>query len=185
MMDTLTILDNLRVATPCPIAWEAMPGDDRIRSCSTCAMRVYNLSDMTTTDALTLVREAEGRLCVRFYRRADGTILTADCPVGVRAATWKRLRRLASAGVLVFVAVRSSLWIASEGRNWLASDGNQTPSRVTSTFASWVDRAARAIGLDPPGGAVVGAICPVPVPPRANAPAPSGPGSAFVPPPGP
>ena len=27
---------------------------------------------------------AEGRLCVRYYNRADGTILTQNCPVGLQ-----------------------------------------------------------------------------------------------------
>ena len=45
---------------------------------------VYNLSDMTEEEALKLVEEREGRLCVRFYQREDGTVLTSDCPVGSR-----------------------------------------------------------------------------------------------------
>ncbi len=39
------------------------------------------------------MREREGELCVRFYRRADGTMLTADCPRGL-AAVRLRMRRV-------------------------------------------------------------------------------------------
>jgi len=46
---------------------------------------VYNLSAMTQSEATALVNKTEGRLCVRFYRRPDGTMLTRDCPVGLRA----------------------------------------------------------------------------------------------------
>jgi hypothetical protein len=58
---------------------------ERIRHCSQCQLNVYNLSAMTRAEAEALVGRAEGRLCVRFYRRADGTILTQNCPVGLRA----------------------------------------------------------------------------------------------------
>jgi hypothetical protein len=62
-----------------------MPGNDRVRHCGQCEKHVYNLSGMNRNDAQALVRQTEGRLCVRFYRRADGTILTQDCPVGLAA----------------------------------------------------------------------------------------------------
>ena len=46
--------------------------------------------------------EKEGRLCVRFYTRADGTVLTQDCPVGLRAVRVKLARKLSyAAAVLV------------------------------------------------------------------------------------
>jgi hypothetical protein len=78
------VLESLRVATPCSADWGDMTGDERVRFCGKCEKNVYNLSAMTRVDAEALVREKEGRLCVRFYQRADGTVLTADCPVGVR-----------------------------------------------------------------------------------------------------
>ncbi len=78
-------LDDVRVATPCNADWNAMRGDERTRFCATCAKNVYNLSEMSRAAAMTLVREKEGHLCVRFYRREDGTMLTDDCPVGLRA----------------------------------------------------------------------------------------------------
>ena len=40
-----------------------------------------------------IVAEREGSMCVRFFRRTDGTVLTADCPVGTkrkRGATSRR-----------------------------------------------------------------------------------------------
>jgi hypothetical protein len=75
-------LNNLSVASPCSADWEEMYGDDRKRFCGDCKLNVYNLSGMTQDEAETLVMNAEGRLCVRFYRRADGSVITADCPVG-------------------------------------------------------------------------------------------------------
>ena len=78
-------LEGLRVAAPCTAEWEKMSGDERTRYCDRCSLHVYNLSGMTRREAEALVVSTEGRLCVRFYRRADGTILTRNCPVGLLA----------------------------------------------------------------------------------------------------
>lgn len=84
-------LSNVRVASPCPASWDEMVGDNQKRFCGQCKLNVYNLSGMTQNEAENLLMNAEGRLCVRFYRRADGTVLTQDCPVG-----WKALKRKVS-----------------------------------------------------------------------------------------
>jgi len=62
-----------------------MIGTDRVRFCGQCNLNVYNLSSMTKTEAESLIAQTEGRLCVRFYRRTDGSILTRNCPIGLRA----------------------------------------------------------------------------------------------------
>ena len=89
-----TSLDHIHVASPCPASWDAMSGDDRARRCQKCKLNVYNLSEMTRAEAEELIASREGRLCVRFYRRGDGTIITKDCPRGVRAIT-RRVSRFA------------------------------------------------------------------------------------------
>ena len=85
-------LDALSVASPCPANWEEMTGDDRIRFCNSCQLNVYHLSGMTRLEAETLIQEKEGKLCVRYYRRADGTILTKDCPVGLTIRHSKKIK---------------------------------------------------------------------------------------------
>src|SRR5262245_3088417 len=67
---TLPMWDNLRVATPCKADWNDMSGDEQVRFCGECGKHVYNLSRMTREEGEALVRQKEGRLCVRFYRRA-------------------------------------------------------------------------------------------------------------------
>jgi hypothetical protein len=61
-----------------------MQGDDKARFCLTCHKNVYNLSGMSRNEAEALIQEKEGKLCVTFYQRDDGTLLTADCPVALR-----------------------------------------------------------------------------------------------------
>jgi hypothetical protein len=79
-------LDSISVAAPCKANWDDMIGTDRSRFCGQCSLNVYNLSGMTRREAEDLISQSEGRLCVRFFRRTDGTILTQNCPVGFAAA---------------------------------------------------------------------------------------------------
>ena len=94
-------LGNVRVASPCPANWDEMIGDGRRRYCGDCKLNVYNLSGMTRNNAEDLLRRSEGRLCVRYFRRADGTILTHDCPVGW-AKVKQRVTRVATAAFSIF-----------------------------------------------------------------------------------
>ena len=75
-------LNNINIASPCSSDWNEMYGDDRERFCGACKLNVYNLSGMTKDEAEALITNAEGRLCVRLYRREDGSVITQDCPVG-------------------------------------------------------------------------------------------------------
>jgi hypothetical protein len=76
-----------------------MDGDDRVRFCGRCAKHVYNLSALTSEQAAALIYEREGNLCVRFFRRSDGTLLTSDCPEGARGRRRRRLLMVAAAAV--------------------------------------------------------------------------------------
>lgn len=94
-------LEHVRVAAPCAADWARMRGNERVRFCDQCSLNVYNLSALTRREAERLSTSTDGRLCVRFYRRADGTILTANCPVGLRALK-RRVSRLVS-GIITAV----------------------------------------------------------------------------------
>lgn len=69
-----------------------MVGGERVRFCPRCELNVYNLSGMSKVEAEALLVNREGRLCVRYFRRADGSILTKNCPVGLRALRRKAAR---------------------------------------------------------------------------------------------
>jgi hypothetical protein len=95
-------LKNVHVASPCPASWDGMIGNDRVRFCGQCELNVYNLSSMSRDEAEALITRTEGRLCVRFYRRNDGSIITEDCPVGLQALKQRmsRIRRAVVSAVL-------------------------------------------------------------------------------------
>jgi len=96
-------IDHLRIATPCPISWDQMIGDNRVRFCDHCQLNVYNIVEMSRSEAEKLIAATEGRLCARLFRRADGTVLTKDCPVGLRALR----RRVAKRTAAIFAAIVS------------------------------------------------------------------------------
>jgi len=84
-----------------------MPGTDQARHCGNCDKNIYNLSAMTQRQAEALLRETEGRICARPNRRADGTILTENCPAGLRAIG-RRISRVAGAAMSAVATLSSA-----------------------------------------------------------------------------
>lgn len=82
-----------RVVRNCPASWARMHGDAQVRFCTHCDQKVYNLSEMTKEEASAFMREQTGHVCVRYFQREDGTLLTSDCGrvertrIRVKAAT--------------------------------------------------------------------------------------------------
>ena len=96
-------INHVRIASPCSADWNKMRGDDRVRHCAECNLNVYNFSAMTAPEVEQLL-SGQGRLCARFYRRKDGTMLTQDCPRGFRAVVW-RVSKLAGAALSAVMSV--------------------------------------------------------------------------------
>lgn len=88
MKENTNPLDNIRIASPCGADWNKMYGSERKRFCAECRLNVYNISEMTKDEAESLILRSEGRLCLRIFKRADGTVITQNCPVG-----WARVKR--------------------------------------------------------------------------------------------
>jgi len=108
-------LDNIKIASPCSADWSAMEGDDRRRFCGDCKLNVYNLSGMTRYDAENLLRLSEGRLCVRYFQRPDGTVLTEDCPVGW-AKVKQRISLMAAAAFSLVISLFAGIFVMSSFR---------------------------------------------------------------------
>src|SRR5262245_23715322 len=150
---SLPLLDSLTVASPCPASWDEMEGDGRVRHCSLCQQHVYDLSGMTRSEAEDLLLRTEDRLCIRFYRRKDGTVMTRDCPEGQLT----RLRRLAgvviAAAMVLFLA--ATAWVV--GRSEIGKgfrdgfDGNRAVGPIRALL-DWIN--------PPPEPMVLGKMCP-------------------------
>ena len=65
-MSKKKLADAIRVETPCAEDWDKMRGDKNVRFCDHCNLNVNNISMLTRKKALKLVRESNGRLCVRY-----------------------------------------------------------------------------------------------------------------------
>ena len=122
------VLENIRIAMPCSADWDDMSGDDRVRFCGKCEKNVYNLSAMTRDEGEALVREKEGRMCVRLYQRADGTVITNDCPVGVRRARLRARIWASVSGAAASVALVLGLF-GGRARADLTVDGKKNTGK--------------------------------------------------------
>jgi hypothetical protein len=95
-----------------------MGGDDRVRHCPQCNLNVYNFSQMNDADVDRIIASTEGRLCARFYRRPDGTILTQNCPAGFRA-TVRRATRVAAAALAAVMSAIPAFADTAAGKKTL------------------------------------------------------------------
>ena len=152
----LPLLARVEIASPCEARWDEMQGDARVRHCGLCDKDVYDLSEMTAAEAEALLAREGEAPCVRLHRRADGTVITSDCPVGVKK---KRRRRVLAAGA----ALAGSLVAAVAGAMTTTTQGEPC--------------------VIPPSGpvAAMGAVAQAPVPVRAPGNAPLAPVPAPVP----
>lgn len=97
-------LDSIQIASPCRTKWDDMIGDDRKRFCSLCQLNVYNVSSMSRSEAEELLNNTDSKsVCLRLFRRADGTIITKDCPVGKELLTRAKRRMRAWAAIVANV----------------------------------------------------------------------------------
>jgi len=153
---------KIKITSPCPARWEDMGGDDRVRFCDQCRKNVYNLSAMTAHEAQELMTEKSGNLCARVYQRADGTVMTEDCPVGVKLYWRKTKTAVAGCGAAVLFVLTG---LAALGRDRAsAASGKRDP--VTEFAQNTVWQVKEWLGLNPPARpiTVMGAICPPPRP---------------------
>ena len=159
-------LEDVQVASPCSVAWESMHGTERVRYCGECRLSVYNLSAMSRAEAEEFLALSTGRTCVRLYRRADGTVLTEDCPRGL-ARLGKAARRgagmvLAKVFALLYVlAWLVGLALGEKGRS--AARRHLAQVEPFRTALSWVPSGTCGTPPGPPPAVTPPAPPPAPV----------------------
>lgn len=67
-MSKKSFIDSIDVKNPCSEDWNEMKGNGEVRFCSHCSKYVNNLSGMTRKRAKRLVRDSNGKLCVRYVQ---------------------------------------------------------------------------------------------------------------------
>ena len=129
-------LDNIHIASPCSADWNEMVGDERRRFCSQCSLNVYNLSGMTRDEAENLLLTSEGRVCVRFYRRKDGTILMKDCPVGWQAIK-RRVSKMATAVVSLCAGIFTGIFAFNQPKTETPNVADSIPVQYVAPPVSF------------------------------------------------
>lgn len=122
-----SLLDTLRIASPCTASWDEMTGDERTRFCAKCEKQVHNLSALPRDEAEAFLRSLTTSACVRVYRRTDGTVMTDDCPVGVTRARRKRVALTVVGGGLL----AAGALLATREEEPLSTLTAQMPARLS------------------------------------------------------
>ena len=99
--------DRMIIPAPCDADWDSMIGNDRVRCCEHCDLHVTNLSALTKQEAMRLVARSEGRLCVRFVRRIDGSVLSKQMPQKLHRIS-RRVSRLAAGAFSATLSLSSA-----------------------------------------------------------------------------
>ncbi|MBZ5523409.1 MAG: carboxypeptidase-like regulatory domain-containing protein [Acidobacteriia bacterium] len=141
-------LQNVRIASPCPSDWAQMTGDDRVRHCSECNLDVYNFAVMTAAEVEQLLGSRRGgRVCARIYRRADGTMLTEDCPRGFRMLA-QRVSRVAGAALAAVMSLNFAWGVQTAAQPSTQADSKAGKKDFAGTASFSV--------VDPQGSVIAG-----------------------------
>ena len=103
-MSKRSLIDSIEVKKACSENWDAMKGNERVRFCSHCALEVNDLSALTRKQAMRLVNESGGRICVRYVKNPID-----NSPVFARKFHQITRRATLAAGVLSATLAVSTL----------------------------------------------------------------------------
>jgi hypothetical protein len=78
MRRSLPRLQSVQIETPCREDWRKMRGDRVRRYCDCCQLHVHDLTAMMAAEAEELLRNSDGRVCIRLARDKRGRPITLD-----------------------------------------------------------------------------------------------------------
>lgn len=139
--EELELLGSVKVASPCPMSWNDLQGDDNKRHCSQCNLHVYKVSAMTTAEAVALFQKVRSeRVCAQLFHRLDGTVMTKDCPSAWAVGLSEAVRRMGRptgivAGALVLLLAVGLALATVFGDNIRAFFGEGTAGALDASVA--------------------------------------------------
>ncbi|HEY8562273.1 MAG TPA: carboxypeptidase-like regulatory domain-containing protein [Pyrinomonadaceae bacterium] len=122
-------LDSLHVDSPCRESWEEMTGGDQVRFCSHCAKDIHDLSAMPRAEAEKLVKNSNGRLCVRLVKTPRGKTVTAP-PALTRI---KRRARFAASALAASIALSAHAYAQQTEPSERLVNWTQTVKKLSKT----------------------------------------------------
>lgn len=162
MSERNNILDHVRVASPCAESWDEMAGDNEVRWCSHCRRSVHNLTQLTRSQAESLVARSQGRLCVRYEsRRDDSSMLFKERGFSVRGVG-RRASLAAGAALAAFLGLSTSAGAQQKDtyQSKACSDGSQVSIKRAPSFPASRTKLSTITGtlIDPHGAVIQGAV---------------------------
>lgn len=155
-MSKRRMIESIAVANPCTKAWDEMAGNDLVRFCSHCEKSVTDLSSMRRKDALRLVRDSSGKLCVRYVEHPK----TKEPLFAERLIQISRRAPTIAAGVMGASISLASLTYAQGDGRLIRTPANQEAAAIRPADG---EKAAAEIGLGSLSGTLldpVGAVIP-------------------------
>lgn len=108
MPKSIRSFDRINIPAPCHADWDSMIGNDQVRFCEHCDLRVTDLSAMTRRKAMDFVARAEGRVCVRFIQKPNGQVLTRTMPEKLYRIQ-RRVSRIAASAFTATLSISSAM----------------------------------------------------------------------------
>jgi len=135
-MDANKLLAQFSIPTPCPMDWDRMSGDDRVRHCEACGKHVYNLTAMSSDEIVSLLSplsEQGGELCGQVFQRPDGTLVASECrPDSPARKGWRfSIRSLMAAIAALAAALGFSRWFETNSGSVRGAIMARPPSVTT------------------------------------------------------
>ena len=107
MPQSIRSFDRMIIPAPCDADWDSMIGNEQVRFCEHCNLHVTNFSSMTRQEAMRQVARSEGRLCVRFVWRIDGSIAAKQSEKKLHQIS-RRVSRLAAGAFSATLSLTSA-----------------------------------------------------------------------------
>ena len=85
-MSRRDFIQQLRIASPCSVEWDAMIGNDRVRFCEHCNLSVHHVDSLSRKQLRRLIARSNGRVCVNYTRSQTQPTLPILHKIGRRTS---------------------------------------------------------------------------------------------------
>ena len=130
---TVQLPQAIRVERPCSVSWGSMEDRGKTRWCGECGLHVHDLTQLTATEAATLLAGNPGRLCVSSISDSSGRLLTRDDRWRLRRAVF--LQRMTRFAALLGLGSAAALIAGCVSRTAGKYDSDRTGGSVLRTPA--------------------------------------------------
>lgn len=105
-----TSFQEIKIASPCHVPIDKMEDRGSCFHCHDCNLNVYHFSNLTNAEIASLLNQNNEKLCIGMFKREDGTVITKDCPLGLKdlGLVYRRSGFFKAASFLILILVSTS-----------------------------------------------------------------------------